>query len=173
MIKLKDLLFERIEQTKIFNSSTVNKVVADIRKITGIKDGYNTSVDYKEFRFGDGSGRFTFTWEKSRHWGGNFGLSLRKNGNHEFYCRSWYDKKYFGKQGMSANLKSKAATWKELTDADLLQLWKKAKSMMVKNEKESQKALDAEAKAQSDYYGSKAKTGRIGYGLTQQPRSRR
>ena len=31
---------------------------------------------------------------------------------------------------------------------------------------------DLEAKAQSDYYGSKADTGRIGYGLTQQPRMR-
>lgn len=29
---------------------------------------------------------------------------------------------------------------------------------------------DAEAKAQSDYYGSKPKTGRIGYGLSSQPR---
>jgi len=29
---------------------------------------------------------------------------------------------------------------------------------------------DAEAKAQSDYYGSKSDTGRIGYGLTSQPR---
>ena len=29
---------------------------------------------------------------------------------------------------------------------------------------------DAEAKAQSDYYGDKPKTGRIGYGLTSQPR---
>ena len=29
---------------------------------------------------------------------------------------------------------------------------------------------DAEAKAQSDYYGSKSDTGRIGYGLSSQPR---
>ena len=42
--------------------------------------------------------------------------------------------------------------------------------MIVKNEKGAQADLDKEAKAQADYYGSKAKTGRIGYGLTSQPR---
>ena len=42
--------------------------------------------------------------------------------------------------------------------------------MIKKNEAGAQKALDREAKAQSDHYGSKSDTGRIGYGLSSQPR---
>ena len=43
---------------------------------------------------------------------------------------------------------------------------------MKKNETLAKKALSDEAKAQSDYYANKPDTGRIGYGLSQQPRKR-
>jgi hypothetical protein len=171
MIKLKDILNEdRFDQSKMFDNSTVQKIANEIKKMIKYKDDYNASFEYKEFRFGDGTGGFSFNWEHSRHKGGNWGISLRKNSDHEFYCRSWYDKKYSGKDNLKAGLKSKAKTWKDFTNADLLQLWKRAKPMIAKNEKSAQAYLDKDAKAQSDYYGAKAKTGRIGYGLTSQPR---
>ena len=55
----------------------------------------------------------------------------------------------------------------------LISIWAQLQPLVKKNEAEAKLALDREAKAQSDYYGAKADTGRIGYGLTQQPRSRR
>ena len=60
--------------------------------------------------------------------------------------------------------------WKDFTNDHLLQFWKKVKGEIKKNEAGAKAALDKESKAQSDYHGSKADTGRIGYGLSSQPR---
>ena len=177
MIKLKDLLNEdRNDPTKMFDQSTVNKIAADIKKIIKFEDGYNASFGYKEFRFSDKTGGFSFNWEHSRHMGGSFGLSLRTSGKHLMYCASYYDKKYTGitsDPGKQFKFKGNPVEWKDFNNDHLLAIWKKAKPMIAKNEKGAQADLDKEAKAQSDYYGSKAKTGRIGYGLSSQPRSRR
>ena len=180
MIKLKDILTEdRMDSTKMFNQSTVNKIASDIKRMIKFEGGYNASFDYSEFRFGDGSGGFSFKWEHSRHKGGSFGMGFRKNGNHVWYCHSYYDKKHIGPwnggsgQKPPFNLKGNPVEWKDFTDEHLLTAWKKAKPMIPKNEKAAQKLLDADAKAQAAHYGAKADTGRIGYGLTQQPRSGR
>ena len=177
MIKLKDLLNEdRNDPTKMFDQSTVNKIAADIKKIIKFEDGYNASFGYKEFRFSDKTGGFSFNWEHSRHMGGSFGLSLRKTGKHLWYCSSYYSKKYTGitsDPGKQFKFKGNPVSWEDFNNDHLLAIWKKAKPMIAKNEKGAQADLDKEAKAQSDYYGSKAKTGRIGYGLSSQPRSRR
>ena len=174
MIKLKEILNEdRNDPTKMFDQSTVNKIASDIKKMIKFEDGYNASFEYKEFRFGDGTGGFSFNWEHSRHKGGNFGLSLGKSGKHHMYCSSWYDKKYTGitsDPGKHFKFKDNPVEWKDFNNDHLSTMWKKAKPMIVKNEKGAQADLDKEAKAQSDHYGSKAKTGRIGYGLTSQPR---
>ena len=174
MIKLKDILNEdRFDQSKMFDDATVKKIADQIKKMIKFKDGYNASFAYKEFRFGDGTGGFSFNWEHSRHMGGNFGLSLSKTGKHSMYCSSWYDKKYTGitsSPGKFFKFKGNPVEWRDFNNDHLLAIWKKAKPMITKNEKGAQADLDREAKAQSDYYGSKADTGRIGYGLTQQPR---
>jgi hypothetical protein len=174
MIKLKDILNEdRFDQSKMFDNSTVKKIANEIKKMIKFEDGYNASFAYKEFRFGDGTGGFSFNWEHSRHKGGNFGLSLGKSGKHYMYCSSWYDKKYTGitsSPGKHFKFKGDPVEWRDFNNDHLLAIWKKGKPMIVKNEKGAQADLDKEAKAQADYYGSKAKTGRIGYGLTSQPR---
>ena len=174
MIKLKDILNEdRFDQSKMFDNSTVQKIANEIKKMIKFKDGFNASFTYSEFRFGDGTGGFAFKWEHSNHKGGQIGVSFAKNGMHKYYCHSWYDKKHIGitsDGGKTFKFKGMPLVWTHFNNAHLLEFWNKTKSAIKKNEKGAQDYLDKEAKAQSDYYGSKAKTGRIGYGLTSQPR---
>jgi hypothetical protein len=177
MIKLKDLLTEdRNDPTKMFDQNTVNKIAADIKKMVKWEKGYQASFDYSEFRFENGTGGFSFAWKHSRTKGGSFGLSLRKDGKHSMYCYSYYDKYYTGIQsspGKPFKFKGNPVAWRDFNNDHLLAIWKKSKSMIPKNEKGAQAALDKQIKAQSAYYGAKADTGRIGYGLSSQPRSRR
>ena len=177
MIKLKNILNEdRNDPTKMFDQSTVNKIAADIKKIANWKkESYgNQSFEYSEFRFGDGSGGFGFKWYHARTWGGQIGVTFGKDGNHKYYSYSWYDKKYTGSATTNNSkpfkFKGKPMVWKDFTNDHLLQFWKKVKGEIKKNEAGAKAALDKERKAQSDYYGSKADTGRIGYGLSSQPR---
>ena len=79
MIKLKDILTEdRFDQSKMFDDSSVKKIADEIKKMVKWEKGYQTSFDYSEFRFGDGTGGFSFAWKHSRNYGGSFGLSLNK-----------------------------------------------------------------------------------------------
>jgi hypothetical protein len=172
MIKLKDLLNEdRMDQTKMFDTSTVNKIVNDIKKLLKWKkERYgNQSFDYTEHNFKDGNGGFGFKWDHSRNWGGQIGISLGKDGNHRYYAYSWYDKKYTGSATTNnmkpVKFKGNPKVWQDFTSDHLLQFWKKVKGEIKKNEAGAKKALDQEAKGQAAHYGSKADTGRIGYGL--------
>ena len=63
-----------------------------------------------------------------------------------------------------------ARNWGGQIGDHLLQFWKKVKGDIKKNEAGAKASLDQEAKAQSAHYGSKSNTGRIGYGLSSQPR---
>ena len=178
MIKLKDILNEdRNDPTKMFDQSTVNKIAADIKKIANWKkESYgNQSFEYSEYRFSSGSGGFSFKWLHARNWGGQIGVTFdQKSGNHKYYSYSWYDKKRIGNATVDSSkpfkFKGKPMEWKDFTNDHLLQFWKKVKGEIKKNEAGAKAALDKEAKAQSDYYGSKSDTGRIGYGLSSQPR---
>jgi len=177
MIKLKDLLTEdRSDPTKMFDQSTVNKIASDIKKLANWKkESYgNQSFEYTEHRFGDGSGGFSFKWAHARNWGGQIGISFGKDGNHKYYSYSYYDKKRTGSATVDSmkpfKFKGKPMVWKDFTNDHLLEFWKKVKGDIKKNEAGAKAALDKEAKSQSDYYGSKADTGRIGYGLSSQPR---
>tara|TARA_R110000744_G_scaffold6023_1_gene21246 strand:- start:190 stop:753 length:564 start_codon:yes stop_codon:yes gene_type:complete len=167
---------DSFDSSKMFDNSTVKKIAADIKKMVKFKDGYNASFSYSEYRFGDKTGGFSFKWNHSRHKGGSFGMGLRKGGNHVWYCHSYYDKKHIGPwnggsgEKLPVKLKGNPIEWPDMTNDHLVSLWNKAKPMISKNEKVAQKYLDAEAKAQSDYYGKKSDTGRIGYGLSSQPR---
>jgi hypothetical protein len=164
---------DRNDPTKMFDQSTVDKISNDIKKMVKFEDGYNASFDYKEYRFGDGSGGFAFKWNHSRQQGGQIGISLNNDGKHEYYSHSWYDKKNTGITPSSTKpfkFKGNPIVWEDFTNEHLLEFWKKVKSSIKKNEAGANKSLSDEAKAQSDYYKGKASTGRIGYGLTQQPR---
>ena len=164
----------RVDQSKIFDQSEIEEIIGEIREITGIlEDGFNSDVEYQEFRFSSGEGGFSFQWSRSRQMGGRFGLSINKDGN-SLSAISYYNKKYFGKEKIKSSntFVQNIETWRDLNNEMLISIWAQLEPMVVQNEIDTQAALSAEAKAQADYYGSKAKTGRIGYGLTQQPRMR-
>jgi len=57
-----------------------------------------------------------------------------------------------------------------LNDKILKGHFKMIKAVIAKNEKEAYKEFEKDRDAQAAYYGSKAQTGRIGYGLSSQPR---
>jgi len=175
MIKLKDLLTEdRMDDTKMFQTSTINKIASDIKKMVKFDGGYGTSFNYSEFNFSSGEGGFGFKWDHSKNMGGQIGVSFSKSGNHKYYNYSWYQRKYTGSATTDTmkpfKFKGNPVEWKDFTNDHLLEFWTKAKKEILKNEKGAKVALDAEAKAQKDYYGKKADTGRIGYGLSSQPR---
>ena len=71
MIKLKDLLTERFDDSKIFSNALVKKVASDIQKMFP-KNQRDTKVEYKEFRFAGGDGGFTFSWEHGNRWYGSY-----------------------------------------------------------------------------------------------------
>ena len=173
---VKDInLNESSDQTKIFSQSLVDSIENEIRKITGILENkFKANVRYSEFRFSDGTGGFDFKWTHGVKWGGGFGLSLRKNGDHVLSARSYYGNEEFSTEwaNYSDDLDIDVGTWKDLDDSHLKLMWSKAKPSIINQEKNSREALSKEAKAQSAYYGAKADTGRIGYGLSSQPRMR-
>ena len=174
-LSLKENLNEgRMDQSKVFDQSEVDEIIGEIREITGIlEDEFNASVGYDEYRFGDGTGGFSFKWAHSRNWGGRFGFSIRENGDHKLDAISWWGKSKYGSEDIKSgntNVQN-ITTWRDLDNSMLISIWAQLQPLVKKNEAETKLALDREAKAQSDYYGAKADTGRIGYGLTQQPRS--
>lgn len=161
-----------VEETKMFEQSTVTKIIDDIKKLLDWKDKQygNQRFDYSEYRFASGSGGFSFKWDHARNWGGQIGVSFdEKSGNHKYYAYSWYDKKLTGSATADSmkpfKFKGNPVEWKDFNNDHLLEFWKKVKGDIKKNEAGAKAALDREAKGQSDHYGAKADTGRIGYGL--------
>ena len=157
----------RIDQSKVFDQSEVDRIIGEVREITGIlEDTYSKDVQYKEFRFDDGTGGFQFQWSHSRNWGGRFGLSLKENGAHKLSALSYYDRSSSGSEDIKPNnpIILDVETWKDLDTSMLTEIWSQLKPMVIKNEAAARESLSREAKAQSDYYKGKADTGRIGYG---------
>tara|TARA_R110000782_G_scaffold203184_2_gene291698 strand:+ start:30520 stop:31722 length:1203 start_codon:yes stop_codon:yes gene_type:complete len=157
------------EKSSLFSQSLVDDIEKEIREITGIlEDGYNENVKYQEYKFKDGTGGFAFKWSHAGNWGGRLNLSLSEDGNHTIETLSYYDDRVF-----NAKTKFKSVqTWEDLSDDDLSNIFRKLQPSLKKNETLAKKALSDEAKSQSDYYANKPDTGRIGYGLSQQPRIR-
>jgi len=170
------MMESRIDQSKVFDQSEVDRIIGEVREITGIlEDTYNKDVEYKEFRFDDGTGGFQFQWDHGgAKWGGRFGLSLNEDGAHKLSALSYYDNSSFGSEDIKPNnpIILDVETWKDLDTSMLAEIWSQLKPMVIKNEAAARKALSREAKAQADYYRGKADTGRIGYGLSSQPRMR-
>ena len=184
MKNLKDILNEVLSEasleTKIFDQGSLNDIERQIRKEVGIlKDEtmYGKRVDYSEYRFSDGSGGFKFAWSHNRNQGGNLGVTLAKfpDVNHTLYTQSWYGNKKFGDHNIKPkmNFMSNIRSWKDLDNLTMQTIITQLKPMIKKNEAGAQKALDAEAKGQIAHYGAQADTGRIGYGISSQPRNRR
>ena len=157
------------EKSSLFSQSLIDDVKKKVREITGIlEDGYNENVGYQEYKFEDGTGGFAFKWTHARNWGGRLNLSLNENGNHTIETLSYYDDKVFSNKTKFKSVQ----TWKDLSDDDLFNIFRILQPSLKKNEMLAKKALSDEASAQSDYYANKPNTGRIGYGLSQQPRKR-
>ena len=180
---LQEVLIENA-QTKIFDQGSLNDIEKQIRKEVGIlKDDsmMDQKVEYTEYRFGDGTGGFKFAWSHNRNQGGMLGLSLRRDGNHMLYNQSWYGKNKFGDENIDPkklptpqkDFLRHIRTWEDLDNLTMQTIVTVLSKDIKKNEAGAQAALDAEAKGQAAYYGAKADTGRIGYGLSSQPRSRR
>jgi len=181
---LNEVLSEASDQTKIFDQGSLNDIEKQIRKEVGIlKDEtmYNKRVEYSEYRFSNGTGGFKFAWSHNRNQGGNLGLTLAKDGNHTLYTQSWYGKNKFGDENIDPkklptpqkDFLRHIRTWEDLNNLTMQTIVTVLSKDIKKNEAGAQAALDAEAKGQAAYYGAKADTGRIGYGLSSQPRSRR
>ena len=170
MIKLKDLLTERFDDSKIFSNSLVKKVASDIHKMFP-KNQKDTKVDYKEFRFANGDGGFSFTWEHGHRWYGSYHFSV---GTNKTEVKTTYNnvasKKTFGQETKGDRFTKDIKSWKELDDKMLKGHFKMIKAVIAKNEKAAHKEFEKDRDAQAAYYGSKAQTGRIGYGLSSQPR---
>jgi len=153
---------DRLDDTKMFEPSLITDTIDEIKKLLKWKDERygNQSFDYSEHNFKDGSGQI--------------GVSFGKDGNHKYYAYSWYDKNLTGKATTNDmkpfKFKGKPEVWQDFDNSHLEEFWKKVKGDIKKNEAGSKAALDAEAKGQAEFYGNKADTGRIGYGLSSQPR---
>ena len=178
---LSEVLNEASDQTKIFDQGSLNDIEKQIRKEVGIlKDEtmYDKKVEYSEFRFSDGTGGFYFKWSHNRNQGGRLGVSLRKDGNHKLDCQSWYGNQKFGDENIDPkklptpqkDFLRHIRTWKDLNNLTMQTIVTVLSKDIKKNEAGAQAALDAEAKGQAAHYGAKSDTGRIGYGLSSQPR---
>ena len=173
-------------ETKIFDQGALQDSMKQIRKLVGIEEAdekfpSNSKVRYSEFRFGSGEGGFSFKWEHGVKHFGRLGLSLNKDGNHRLYAVSYFYGKQFGDEKIdpkrlptpNKDFLRHVRTWKDLDNLTMQTIITVLSKDVEKNESAANKALDQERQAQSDYYGAKADTGRIGYGLSSQPRSRR
>jgi len=183
MKKLKHILKEVLSEakqleTKIFDQGALQDSMKQIRKMVGIEEadeqGYsNKKVRYSEFTFKDGTGGFSFKWEHGVKWFGRLSLSIKSDGSHEIETLSRYGNKEFGQTVKNQNYLRELRTWRDLTNLNQQTIITKAKMSIKKNEEDARQAFEQDAKDQAAYYGAKSDTGRIGYGLSSQPRSRR
>jgi len=190
MKKLKDILNEVLSEakqldTKIFDRGSLQDSMKQVRKLVGIEEAdekwpSDKKVEYDEFRFGSGEGGFAFKWEHGVKHFGRLGVSLNKDGNHRLYAVSYYDGKQFGDEKIdpkrlptpNKDFLRHVRTWRDLDNLTMQTIITVLSKDVIKNEKAAERALDQERQAQSDFYGKKADTGRIGYGLSSQPRRR-
>ena len=162
-------------ETKIFDQGALQDSMKQIRKLVGIEEAdekwpSSKKVRYKEFTFKDGTGGFQFNWEHGVKWGGRLSLSIKSDGSHEIETLSRYDNKSFGQTVKNQNYLRDLKTWRDLTNLNQQTIITKAMMSIKKSEAGARKAFEQDAKDQAAYYGAKADTGRIGYGLSSQPR---
>jgi len=166
--------------TKIFDQGALQDSMKQIRKLVGIEEADEKfsypSVTYSEFRFEDGSGGFQFQWEHGVKRYGRLSLSISspaRGSKVEVTVLSAYDKKVFENKVSNQSYLKNIKTWRDLDNLTMQTVISKSDLSIKKFEKQSYAELEKERDAQAAFYGSRAKTGRIGYGLTQQPRKRR
>jgi len=190
MKKLKHILNEVLSEakqldTKIFDQGSLQDSMKQIRKLVGIEEAdekfpSKKKVEYNEFRFSDGSGGFQFQWEHGVKRYGRLSLSITSPARGKSFGQSkvdvtvmsaYGDKKFDNKVSNQSYLKN-IKTWRDLDNLTMQTVISKSDSLITKFEKQSYAELEKDRDAQAAYYGSKSDTGRIGYGLTQQPRKR-
>jgi len=190
MKKLKHILKEVLSEakqldTKIFDRGALQDSMKQVREMVGIEEAdekwpSDKKVEYDEFRFGDGTGGFSFKWDHGVKHFGRLGVSIRKDGNHRLYAVSYFYGKQFGDENIdpkrlptpNKDFLRHVRTWRDLDNLTMQTIITVLSKDVIKNEKAAERALDQERQAQSDFYGKKADTGRIGYGLSSQPRRR-
>ncbi len=178
MIKLKDILFEvKKLETKIFDQGALQDSMKQIRKLVGIEEAdekfpSNKKVTYEEFRFANGTGGFSFRWTHGVKWGGRLSLSIKGDGSHEIETLSRYGDKEFSQTVKNQNYLRDLKTWRDLTNLNQQTIISSAMASIKKFERQAEQAFEKDRDAQAAYYGAKADTGRIGYGLSSQPRRR-
>ena len=118
-----------------------------------------------------GDGGFTFSWEHGNRWYGSYHFSVRTN---KTEVKTTYDnvvtRKTFGQETKGDRFTKDVKSYTDLNDKILKGQFNSIKAVIAKNEKAANKEFEKDRDAQADYYGSKAQTGRIGYGLSSQPR---
>ena len=178
MIKLKDILFEAKKlETKIFDQGALQDSMKQIRKLVGIEEAdekwpSNKKVTYEEYRFNNGTGGFSFRWQHGVKWFGRLSFSIKQLGKHEIETLSSYNGKSFSQKVSNQSYLKDLKTWKDLTNLNQQTIITNAMSSIKKFERQAEQAFEKDRKDQSDYYSKKADTGRIGYGLSSQPRRR-
>ena len=184
MIKLKDILLEvEKPKTKIFDQGALQDSMKQIRKQVGIEEdgrGNHNYVRYNEFRFSDGSGGFQFQWEHGVKRSGRLSLSFTSPARGKSFGQSKvtvsvvsrYGDKVFDNDVSNQSYLKNIKTWRDLDNLTMQTVISKSDSLITKFEKQSYAELEKDRDAQAAFYGAKADTGRIGYGLTQQPRRR-
>jgi hypothetical protein len=156
----RNLLNEELENSKLFSNSLVKKVASDIQKL--FPKNKDTKVEYKEFRFANGDGGFTFHWDHGPKWFGSYHFSVSQN---ETTIHTTYQQKKFGQKTKGDRFTKGVKSYKDLNDDVLKGQFNSMKAVIKKNEKEAYKEFERDRDAQAAYYGSKSQTGRIGYGL--------
>ena len=83
---------------------------------------------------------------------GRFGISLKEDGKHDVYCISRYDKTSFGNENIPVELDGNPIEWRDFNNNHLLAIYEMVKPMIIKNEKDTLKAIEQERAAQSAHY---------------------
>ena len=92
-------------------------------------------------------------------------MSLMKNGKHTFTCQAYYGgmgyatkSPKYGYQGKTNPKLSKGiSTWRDLTDDNLLAMYKEKEKHIKKNNKDVDKWWDKEKKSVQDFYAKGGK----------------
>ena len=193
MKKLKDILNEVLSEaeqldTKIFDQGALQDSMKQIRKLVGIEEdgrGNHNYVRYNEFRFSDGSGGFNFEWSHSIKRSGRLSLSIDSPARGKSFGQSKvtvsvvsrYGDKVFDNDVSNQSYLKNIKTWRDLDNLTMQTVISKSDSLIKKFEKQAYAEFEKDRADQQAFYSGGDKgyfkqSGRIGYGLSSQPRRR-
>ena len=193
MKKLKDILNEVLSEaeqldTKIFDQGSLQDSMKQIRKLVGIEEAdekfpSKKKVEYNEFRFSDGSGGFQFQWEHGVKRYGRLSLSITSPARGKSFGQSKvtvsvvsrYGDKVFDNEVSNQSYLKNIKTWRDLDNLTMQTVISKSDSLITKFEKQAYAEFEKDRADQQAFYSGGGKgyfkqSGRIGYGLSSQPR---